>query len=176
MGKILVAIDGSAYSDSAIDIAVSLAAHSNAAVIVLHTTTAKEVTAEVRKGIEVEYAAELQQRLSSLSFDQPPPDEQRYARTLLTHSDNIVKVVNTIAGENIIKEAVDKLHTRGVDTVESLLLNGDPAEDIINASEKYQVDTIVMGCRGTGKLRGLLGSVSQSVAHDARCQVVIVKP
>jgi len=177
MGNILVAVDGSAHAQKAIYIAAALAKQSNSSVIVLHTTTDKGVSAEVRKGLEVEYADELRQRLSQLSFTQKLPDETQYARTLLTHSDKVVRAVSTIAGENIIKRAVNQFRENDVDSIETILVHGDPADSIIDASKKHKIDTIVMGSRGTGKLTGLLlGSVSQSVAHKSECTVIIVKP
>jgi nucleotide-binding universal stress UspA family protein len=95
---------------------------------------------------------------------------------MLSHSDSITQVVNTLAGENIIKRALSFLRNAGVANIQSYLIEGDPADVILEAREKHQADTIVMGCRGTGKLKGLLmGSVSQSVAHSADCSVVIVK-
>jgi len=176
MNKILVAVDGSLHAEKALEIAASLAKQNKNAVTVLHCTTDKGVSPRVREGLEIEYAHEIQQRLRSTNFQTPHPNEELYATTMLSHSDNVAKVVNTVAGEVIIQKAVSRLHKDGVDNVDSALLSGDPAEQIIEIAKTRAVDTIVMGCRGTGKLRGLLlGSVSQSVAHDAECSVVIVK-
>jgi nucleotide-binding universal stress UspA family protein len=52
---------------------------------------------------------------------------------------------------------------------------GDPAEVIIETARQQQVDAIVMGRRGRGRLAGLLlGSVSQKVASLAPCVVILV--
>lgn len=53
---------------------------------------------------------------------------------------------------------------------------GDPASRIVELARRDGVDLIVIGSRGRGTVGAmLLGSVSQKVAHDAHCPVMIVK-
>lgn len=53
---------------------------------------------------------------------------------------------------------------------------GDPAETILRRAESLQAGLIVLGSRGMGAVAGLvMGSVSQTVLHRARCPVVVVK-
>ena len=53
---------------------------------------------------------------------------------------------------------------------------GDPAHTIIDVSERFGCDMIVMGARGTSSLRSaMLGSVSNEVLHASAVPVVIVK-
>lgn len=53
---------------------------------------------------------------------------------------------------------------------------GDPAEEIVFASEEGGHDLIILGSRGLNKISEvLLGSVSHQVAHQAKCPVMIVK-
>jgi nucleotide-binding universal stress UspA family protein len=60
--------------------------------------------------------------------------------------------------------------------VETELMKGDAADNIIDYSRKENFDTIVMGRRGMGKLRELvLGSTSTKVLSHSDCTVVIVK-
>lgn len=176
MNKILVAVDGSPHAEQALAITESLAKQHNASVIVLHVAGGKNISLDMRKAIEVEFSHEIDQRLKAVDFRVPLPDEAQYARTMLSHSDNVTKVVNDLAGENIIKRAASHLHENDIDAFETFLVNGDPADRIVEFSKSHDVDTIVMGCRGAGKLQGLLlGSVSQSVLHEAGCSVIIVK-
>ncbi|XP_022853597.1 universal stress protein A-like protein [Olea europaea var. sylvestris] len=59
----------------------------------------------------------------------------------------------------------------------SSLLEGDPKEVICEAAELMQMDLLVVGSRGLGMIkRAFLGSVSDHVAHHAKCAVLIVKP
>jgi nucleotide-binding universal stress UspA family protein len=60
--------------------------------------------------------------------------------------------------------------------VETELMKGDAAANIIDYSRKENFDTIVMGRRGMGKLRELvLGSTSTKVLSHSDCTVVIVR-
>jgi nucleotide-binding universal stress UspA family protein len=56
------------------------------------------------------------------------------------------------------------------------LIEGSPAEAIINVAATRNSDVIVMGSRGMGTLEGLLlGSTSQNVVSHAPCPVLIVR-
>jgi nucleotide-binding universal stress UspA family protein len=56
------------------------------------------------------------------------------------------------------------------------ILEGPPAEEIINVANVRKSDLIIMGSRGLGKLAGLvLGSQSQKVVSHAPCPVLIVR-
>lgn len=56
------------------------------------------------------------------------------------------------------------------------LLQGSPAEVILNYAKKNTVDVIVIGSRGLGGIREfVLGSVSHNVVQSARIPVLVVK-
>ena len=60
--------------------------------------------------------------------------------------------------------------------VRTEILEGSAAEVVLNVANVRDIDLIVMGSRGHGKLRGLLlGSQSQKVLHHAPCPVMIVR-
>jgi len=53
---------------------------------------------------------------------------------------------------------------------------GHPVDAIVAAAERKQADLIVLGSRGMGSWQSaLLGSVSDGVAHHAKCPVLIVR-
>jgi nucleotide-binding universal stress UspA family protein len=60
--------------------------------------------------------------------------------------------------------------------VSTEVLRGSPKHAIIEEAERWGADLIVVGSHGYSALeRFLLGSVSQSIAHHAKCSVEIVR-
>ena len=58
---------------------------------------------------------------------------------------------------------------------EVLILEGEPAEMIQEASVIEKCDLVVMGTRGLSNIQGMaLGSVSHKVLHGASCMVLLV--
>lgn len=56
-----------------------------------------------------------------------------------------------------------------------LLVEGDPAEEIVRTAEKENVDLIILGT-GKSKIdKRLLGSVSEKVVHSAPCSLLLVR-
>jgi len=61
-------------------------------------------------------------------------------------------------------------------TVETVILVGNPAREIVEFAMNLRVDLIVVGTRGHAPETELyLGSVSSAVAHRAGCSVLIVR-
>ena len=59
---------------------------------------------------------------------------------------------------------------------DTVLLLGNPSEEILNFSKKKKADFIVVGSLGKGTLsRVLLGSVSTSISQRADCTVIIIR-
>ncbi|XP_072974188.1 uncharacterized protein [Typha angustifolia] len=78
--------------------------------------------------------------------------------------------------KNVISRAMQVCQEREV-TADAAVVDGDTKDAICQAVEQMQADLLVVGSRGLGKIkRALLGSVSDYVAHHARCPVLIVKP
>lgn len=77
--------------------------------------------------------------------------------------------------EKIIEAAKEKIgEIPG--TLKTELLEGPPAEAILDVAETRDVELIVMGTRGLGRLKGALqGSQSQKVAAHASCPVLLVR-
>ena len=60
--------------------------------------------------------------------------------------------------------------------VRHVLLEGDPAAEIVRYAQDMNMDLIVMGTHGrTGLERMLMGSVAEKVMRDAKCSVLVVK-
>jgi nucleotide-binding universal stress UspA family protein len=54
------------------------------------------------------------------------------------------------------------------------LIGGPPAEAIMNVARARNADEIVVGARGLGRVRALLGSVSHELLHIADRPVVVI--
>jgi nucleotide-binding universal stress UspA family protein len=77
--------------------------------------------------------------------------------------------------ETILKNALDAVGEVPGE-VHTEILEGAPAEAILDVANTRKSDLIVMGSRGLGRLRGaLLGSQSQKVVQHAPCPVLIVR-
>lgn len=60
--------------------------------------------------------------------------------------------------------------------VHHVLLEGDPATEIVKYARDAGIDLIVMGTHGrTGVERQLMGSVAEKVLGEAACSVLVVK-
>jgi nucleotide-binding universal stress UspA family protein len=66
--------------------------------------------------------------------------------------------------------------TNPVIPVSHVILEGDPAEQIVRYVAESGTDLVVMGTHGrTGLERLLVGSVAERVMREARCSVLVVK-
>lgn len=77
--------------------------------------------------------------------------------------------------QRILQEAVTNVgDIRG--NIHTEMIEGSPAEAIIEVAKTHNSDLIIMGSRGLGRLAGLvLGSTSQKVVSHAPCPVLIVR-
>jgi nucleotide-binding universal stress UspA family protein len=58
-------------------------------------------------------------------------------------------------------------------TVESVVLEGNPADKVVNIAEKNDIELIVIGTLGkTGVQRFLMGSVAENVVRHSKISVI----
>jgi len=77
--------------------------------------------------------------------------------------------------EEILKKALEAVGEIPGE-VQTEILEGPPAEAILDVAKTRKSDLIVMGSRGLGRLSGaLLGSQSQKVVQHAPCPVLIIR-
>jgi len=82
------------------------------------------------------------------------------------------RLVNAKAILEAAVDAVGKVPAK----INTELIEGSPAEAIIEVAATRSSDVIVMGSRGRGRIAGaLLGSNSQKVVSHALCPVLIVR-
>lgn len=79
------------------------------------------------------------------------------------------------AAQEILDEEVKRIEATGATVAQSHLRLGKADEEIVALSDELDSHLIVMGVRGSGPLRRLLGSTSDSVLRHAHCPVMVVR-
>src|SRR5918992_20009 len=77
------------------------------------------------------------------------------------------------------QELLESLRTRlpGANDTSVRLVEGAPADQLIEVADQEDAELLVVGSRGRGALSSaVLGGVSRKGARDARCPVVVVPP
>ncbi|MFZ5646117.1 MAG: universal stress protein [Bacillota bacterium] len=80
-------------------------------------------------------------------------------------------------GEQILNEAKNRIAERkpGV-SVETKLVWGDPKYSITTEADEGKYDLLIMGSRGLSGIKSfLMGSVSNHVAQNVKCTIILVK-
>jgi len=145
--KILVPTDGSDHARKATEFASDIASKYHATLYFFHVVSEIEMLEDTLG-------------YSKLERTKKPP----------------LRVYLQKIGEEIIRGAETEAGEKGVEDIQSAVVHGDPASEIIRFAKKWDVDMIVLGSRGMGKLEGLLlGNVSHKVCHLAECTCVTVK-
>ena len=79
---------------------------------------------------------------------------------------------------NALLRAAESLHNLAPQlSISAALIEGSPKEKIIEEAQRWAADMIVVGSQGRGAIRSLfLGSVSLAVVLNAPCSVLVVRP
>jgi nucleotide-binding universal stress UspA family protein len=75
-------------------------------------------------------------------------------------------------GEQLL-QSLEDTH-EGDAELKTSLLEGPPARAIVAAADARDADEIVVGSRGFGPVRGVLGSVSHAILHESDRVVVVI--
>jgi nucleotide-binding universal stress UspA family protein len=144
--KIVVGIDGSETSETALQIACDLTAKYGSELHLVHTPQPQTVAFAM--GAVAGY---------HMATTMPAAEEVKEAAE---------KIVN--AGKDIAK-------ANGTTVTQTYIDEGDPAHKIVDVAEKCGADMIVTGRRGLGSVGALIqGSTSQKINHLAKCAVLSV--
>ncbi|MEM7731178.1 MAG: universal stress protein [Pseudomonadota bacterium] len=144
--KIVIGIDGSEASESALRIACDIAKKYGSELHLVHTPQPKTVA--FATGAAAGYHAVV---------TMPSDEEVQQA---------VEKI--TAAGSKIAKECDQPI-------AQTYTARGNPVDELIACADQCGADLIVTGRRGLGNIGSLvLGSTSQGVAHNAKCAVLTV--
>lgn len=146
--KIILAIDGSKYSQWAIDLLLALPLAESPDVTVMHV---------VESGPLVHALI-------------APSEKREYNRALRKHMDR-----DLAKGQQLVARSVDQLSACWK-KVRAVVEKGLVADTIIKRAQRDNVDLIILGSRGLGQVSTfLMGGVSQKVITYAPCSVLVVK-
>jgi len=146
--KILLAVDGSRYSEAAVDLVGALRIRRKADATIL-TVIPEHVFLGGHNLVD------LLERFDSLKAQVRKAEDERASELLAKLSKS--------------------LGTRGL-KVETLLHRGSPADEIIKTCRSIPADLVLVGFKGTSDTpEFLLGSVAHKVIKYAPCSVLVVK-
>jgi nucleotide-binding universal stress UspA family protein len=149
--KILVALDGSQPANRAFDFALDLAEKYSAKILLLSVIPPIKMPTAV-------YTASGMQPLAPIAMDKYLEESQARHKKMLSEA---------------LKKAKK---TKPKSKVSTKLAEGRPPDEIVKTAKEGNYDIIVIGSRGLGGIKEfLLGSVSDRVADEAACPVLIVK-
>lgn len=171
--RILTATDGSDHAAKAVAIASDLAARHGANLTIVHVLNEQEPSEALRRYAAIEGGPGTDQPKRVHAIEATPqgplpvPGSEQSAADLPAARQEI--------GKRVLDEAEASAREHGVSAVGSLLLEGEPAQRILDGAREQKADAIVLGSRGHGALeRAIVGSVSHEVWKKADCLCITV--
>ncbi len=144
--KILVATDGSASSNRAVELAAELAKAHNASLHAINVIRQLQI----------------------------PPDMQNMAR-VESLGENRLSLLEFVANQ-ILDDAESRVQAKGATLAKKSIGHEDPATSISKYAAKHGMDLVIVGTRGLNKVESLLmGSVSRKVAETCNINCLIVR-
>ena len=144
--KILVAVDGSGFSEKAVQALISQTRMQDAEVLVLEV-------------------------VEPLMYSAPPQMAPGYAPEMAARQEEQLKIAR-----QTVSTTADKLRNAGFKKVDSKTIEAETKSGILGTAEEWKPDLIVLGSHGRrGLQRFFLGSVAEGVARHAKSSVLIVR-
>lgn len=155
--RILCPVDLSGFSLEGLRLAAQVAKSAGAALDVLHV---------IHNPFDELYMSSITESDPALldAYAAEPSKRAKIVRATEEHAEILLK-----------QFCHDAVH--GVANVHYHIRQGDPFENILDASEDFLTDLIVLATHGrTGIKRLVIGNVAEKVVRHARCPVLTVKP
>lgn len=146
--KILFATDGSDYARKAGETLTLMPFHGDTEITVLHVIT------PALHDIPDKFMTKVNEHIRE--------DLKKYSDKELQES------------QRIIGQAAEYLDNK-FPHIEKLTRTGDPSDEILTAARELNADIIVVGSKGMGGFRGVVGSISRYILSVADCSVLIGK-
>ena len=151
INRILAATDASAASNRALTMAAQLSAQYDAQLLIVYVIRDMQIPFEIKEIPELE------------------------SDTIESFASAREEIMRKVA-ESVLKDASKKAQKAGAVSVETVIGTGDPASGILDLAKRREVDLIVLGSRGLGKLKGqIMGSVSRKVTNNAKTSCLTVR-
>ncbi|WAR00902.1 Y1388-like protein [Mya arenaria] len=145
--RVLVAVDGSEYSDFALQFYMDQIHKPDNEVIMVHCTELKSITYPA--------VAMMTGDPSSMATEEIESEEQK-----------------TTALVEALSRRIEELKING----HTEAIHGEPGPAICSLAHDKHVDYIVVGCRGKGAVRRTLtGSVTDFIVHHAKVPVMVAR-
>ena len=158
--KILVGVDGSENSEKALDYALEIADKFSASILILNA---------FQPPPEFGYQPNLSSQFPASGSPQDAIGDQPNMSAFIKDLRKVHEAVLSKAGERAIKlKPMLKITTE--------LKEGNTPSQIIATAADGGFDLIVVGHMGESEIKEfLLGSTSERVVHQAKCEVLVVK-
>ena len=146
--KILFTTDGSDYARKAGETLTLMPFHDNTEITILHVVTPAfyDIPDKFMTKIDASVREDLR-RYSSIELE---------------------------ASQKIIAQTTEYLSNR-FSNIDKLTKIGDPSDEILHTANELKVDIIVVGSKGMGGFRGVVGSISRYILSVAESSVLIGK-
>lgn len=171
---ILIPVDGSGHARKAALIGAAIAAKFHARVILLHMLLRSAPLERIYELADIHAVpAETLEKLKPVS-----PPVYDFGFTVPTGAIGPMATTELLieVGHRILDAEKKAIEGEGVEKVDLMMEDEDPATKIIEVAKAEKADFIVMGHRGLGAFGELLaGSVATKVGHLAPVTVVTVK-
>ena len=172
MKTILVPTDGSPQANKAVDLAADLAVKYGAKIVLIHVLLRGHMPEGLMRAAQVEHVGAKTNAPNNL-VNIPQEIMARVEGKMGTQMP--LETLDFI-GKRVLGRAKQSCRDKGVQTVETIVEEGNPTKIILDHAKRTKADMIVMGSRGLSSLKGvLIGSVSTQVSHLASCTCVMVK-
>lgn len=170
LSTIILPIDGTEPSQNALRPAVEFAQKFDARLILVHVLLRGTSVSAIRELAERNgFVGEIESDLSDVEIIPVATTAGVTAPIEFVADETIEKVAHLLLDKA-------KAETSGVERVETRVLEGDPADAILQCAQEEAADMIIIGSHGVGDLKSLLlGSVSHKVVENSTCPCLVVK-